>query len=637
MARRFRRAAAVLAVLMVAAPPAAAVASDSSAAAAELAARYAPVVRLVTQETPCGAGEPYKPMPADVVLNTDQVALEGPWQSQLVKVAPTGDDLAAGLPGYHLNFPGDALRPGCSYERWQRLVSATHRPTTYAHIASEQGQTALQFWFFYVYNDYNNKHEGDWETIQLDFPAADAEAALRTSPTEVGYSQHNGAERAAWGDAKLQRVDGTHPVVYPAEGSHANYFQPALYLGSSAAEGVGCDNTRGPWQELNPVVNVIPSDPAAIRTEDPWLLYRGHWGEAHPAFYNGPTGPAMHSQWVRPITWAQTSWHPTAFAIPGGVDHVPDATTVFCGAIAKGSSLLTLTVQGGPVVFLAALAAIVVLLLGLVRVDWRPSQPYALARRRTLGQITTASARMYRHNPRLYLTIGAGFLPVWVAIGLLQRLMFWLSDLDVLSQVAGQTNAFLVTAAVGIWLLFSLMALTVVQAMVAYTMPRTGDQAVVTARAAYAGIRPFIRPLTAGLVVVSASVLLLQLTIVGIPVAVWLVMRWSLFAQCIVIEGLGWRAALRRSARLVRHRWLRVAWVTLVVVGVALMLGPAIGVALILVSPLGLGAVNLVSALVSVLAVPYAAIATCYLYYDLRTREITDRQPESLPAEAVLS
>ena len=621
---------------MVAMPPAVARATSDDASVAALAAKYSPVVRLVAQETPCGSGEPYQPMPVDAVLHSNQVALQGPWDNQLVKVAPTGEELAAGLPNYHLNFPGDALRPGCSYEQWQRLLDASHSPTTYAHVVSEQGQTALQFWFFYIYNDYNNKHEGDWEMIQLDFPAVDAAAALQTSPTNVGYSQHSGAEGAAWNDTKLERVDGTHPVVYPAEGSHANFYQPALYLGSSAAEGVGCDNTRGPSKQINPVVDVIPTDPVQVRAQDPWLLFRGLWGEAHPAFYNGPTGPAMKLQWSHPITWEQTSWHPSAFAIPGGVSNLPDATTLFCGAIAKGSSVLTAAVHGGPVVFIAAVIAIVLLLLGLIRVDWRPSQPYALARRRTLGQITTASARMYRRNPRLYLAIGAGFLPVWIAIGLLQRLAFWVSDLDVLASVAGQTNAFLVTAAFGIWLLFSLMALTVVQAMVANAMPRTGDDSPVTAREAYAAIRRFIRPLAAGLAVVTITVLLLELTVVGLPIAVWLVVRWSLFTQCIVIEQLPWRVALRRSAALVHRRWLRVAWITLIVVGSAVLLGPAIGVALILVSPIGLGTVNLISALVSVLAVPYAAIATCYLYYDLRTREVTEQQPETLPAEAAL-
>ena len=66
---------------------------------------------------------------------------------------------------------------------------------------------------------------------QLVFDAADVREALGQKPTEIGYSSHEGAERAMWGDEKLEIVDGTHPVVYPAAGSHANKFTAALYLG----------------------------------------------------------------------------------------------------------------------------------------------------------------------------------------------------------------------------------------------------------------------------------------------------------------------------------------------------------------------------------------------------------------------
>ena len=62
----------------------------------------------------------------------------------------------------------------------------------------------------------------------------------------MGYSSHEGAERADWGEDKLELVDGTHPVVYPGAGSHANKYTEALYIGSSAEAGVGCDDTRGP-------------------------------------------------------------------------------------------------------------------------------------------------------------------------------------------------------------------------------------------------------------------------------------------------------------------------------------------------------------------------------------------------------
>ena len=72
----------------------------------------------------------------------------------------------------------------------------------YAHVATEAdrpGKLALQYWLFYAYNDWNNLHEGDWEMIQLVFDAKDAKEALGEQPVEIGYSQHEGAERAGLG------------------------------------------------------------------------------------------------------------------------------------------------------------------------------------------------------------------------------------------------------------------------------------------------------------------------------------------------------------------------------------------------------------------------------------------------------
>jgi hypothetical protein len=614
-----------------------ATALGDAAAQLTLADRYAPVLRLVAQQTPCGAGEPYSPIDVEKVLGNDQVALRGPWSgSNLVKVAPTGEDISSGLPNYHLDFPGDALHPGCRYEEWQRDLETTGSPTTYARVVSQAGQTAVAYWFFYIYNDFNNKHEGDWEMIQLDFPAPNATAALKVHPSAVGYSQHDGAEEAAWDASKLEKVDGTHPVVYPAEGSHANYYEPALYLGASA--GVGCDNTRSPWRELHPVVRLVPTNHAQMITEYPWLGYTGHWGEQHQAFYDGPTGPSVHQQWDQPITWAATRWHPSAVAVPGGLSGVPRATDLFCSGIAAGSTLLTTAIRGGPAVFLAALAAIVVLIMAVVRMRWRPSAPFHLARRRHLGQILSTSARMYRTNPRLYLLIGALFLPVSIVIALVQRLLFDVSPIGTLAQEVPRTNAAVSMVAVAIGLGLTPIALTIVQAMVASSMERAGlGIREPLPRTAYAAIRARIRSLIAALVVVGVVVVLLELTVVGFVVAAWLLVRWSLFSQCIVLEGLGWHAGLRRSSVLVRGHWWRVAGITIAVVGVALLLGPALGVILLLSTSLSLGTVNIVSAVVYVLTLPYAAIATTYIYYDLRVREQMDIDPLELPAEAALS
>ena len=233
------------AVALVLAPAALADLADETA----LAERYAPVVRLVEQVEECGHGEPYIPTDVDVLFGEPTVAFRGPWNaSDLVKIGPGAEDLVGGYE-YHLDFPGNALDPGCDYERWARRLTDGSAPAVYAHVVGDPaapGKLALQYWLFYPFNDFNNTHEGDWEMIQLVFDAADAREALAEEPVEVGYSSHEGAERADWDDEKLELVDGTHPVVYPAAGSHANKFGAALYLGSSAEAGVGCDDTLGP-------------------------------------------------------------------------------------------------------------------------------------------------------------------------------------------------------------------------------------------------------------------------------------------------------------------------------------------------------------------------------------------------------
>ena len=171
--------------------------------------------------------------------------------------------------------------------------------------------------------------------IQLVFDASTPAQALERAPVEVGYSQHEGAERAAWGDDKLERVDGTHPVVHPAAGSHANFYGEALYLGSSAEQGVGCDDTRGPTFDVRPAVQTIPSDPraGAARTF-PWIAFEGRWGELQPAFFNGPTGPNLKTQWTEPIRWSE-GWRDRSYTVPGGSAFGTGATDFFCGAVGQ--------------------------------------------------------------------------------------------------------------------------------------------------------------------------------------------------------------------------------------------------------------------------------------------------------------
>jgi hypothetical protein len=619
---------------LVAPPPAAAELADETA----LAARFAPVVRLVEQVEECGHGEPYEPMDVDVLFGEPTVALRGPWNSlDLVKIGPAADDLVNRYE-YHLDFPGDALNPGCGYERWARRLTAESDPTVYAYVATEDGQPgklALQYWFFYPFNDFNNLHEGDWEMIQLVFDARDSREAIAEEPESIGYSSHEGAERAGWDDDKLELVDGTHPVVFPAAGSHANKFDEALYLGSSAEAGVGCDDTRGPHVELRPAVRAIPSDPESAQAGFPWIAFEGRWGELQEAFFNGPTGPNLKRQWTEPIGWAE-GWRSRSYAVPTGGVFGTGATDFFCSAVETGSrGLIQLLRSPGPTLLvLAAILALAVYLA--VRATWTPVAPLRVGRRRAWGQILAAACRVYVKRAPLFLGIGVLFIPLTLAISVLQALLiggFGLVGVD----TSGESAGALALLVVAVGTILTLLGLGLVQAATARALVEVDAGRSIGPIEAYRIALTKTRPLLGGVGLAVGVWIVLTATGFLIPVAIWLAVRWSLLAQVVELEGRSAEDALRRSSELVRRRWLRVASLVGVGAALALVAGPFLGALLILLTDAPLALLNVVAGVVYALAMPFVALVTSYVYFDARTRlELEPAEPDELPAEIQL-
>jgi hypothetical protein len=627
----------VAAVLALACCP---VAAADLAAETALAERYAPVVRVVEQLEECGHGEPYRPTDVDLLFDEPTVALRGPWNPvDLVRIGPTADDIAD-LYEYHLDFPGNALNPGCDYERWDRRLREGHDPTVYAHVASEParpGKLALQYWLFYTYNDWNNLHEGDWEMVQVLFDAADAAEALAEKPVSVGYSQHEGAEGADWGDEKLELVDGRRPVVYPAAGSHANFFDPALFVGSSGEQGVGCDDTRGPHLELEPKVVTIPSDASAAGATMPWLTFEGRWGELQDAFFNGPTGPNMKTQWTEPLTWSE-GWRPRAYAVPTSGVFGTGATDFFCQAVESGSRGLVKFLRN-PGLTLLVLAGVVGLAwFGIARATWRPVAPLRAARRRTWGQVLSAAGRMYVKRPRLFLGIGILLIPLGAVISIVQALVlggFGLAGVDATGEGAGA----LVLLLVAIGLTLTLLGLALVQAATACALILIDAGEEIGPVEAYRRALVQIRPLLGALGIAVGVWVLLTATAFLFPVALWLAVRWSLLAPVVEIEGRSAVSALRRSSELVRGHWLRVASLVGVGTVLALAAGPFLGALLILLTDAPPALLNVVAGVVYALAMPFVALTTAYVYFDARTRFELEpvSEPGQLPAEIQLT
>ena len=617
----------------------------SAAAAAqdpesELAQRFAPEVRLVVQEEPCGPGEPYIPSDVEAFMGQPTVALRGPWtENDLVQIGPTADDLSNGRYLYHLDFPGDPLNPGCDYEEWARRLTKGTSPTVYAHVATQPGypdQIALQYWFFYPFNDYNNLHEGDWEWIQLVFDAPTAAEALDQDPSAVYYSQHEGAEVADWDAEKLEVGDGTHPVVHPAAGSHANYYDDGLFLGRSASQGVGCDDTRPPNRTVDPVVEVIPSDPVAAVEQYPWIGFEGRWGERREAFYNGPTGPAQKTLWNKPISSAEDRGRDRSYALPAGGLLGTGATGFFCGAVAAGSDALrALVSQPVPVLIVLALI-IVALVYAAARTRWRPTAPLRLAHRRAWGQIYAAASRMYLSRPTLFIGIGLLAIPVSIVVALIHALAIEAGSL-VGVDASGESGGsfFSISVILGTILTFFGVALVHAAATRAVTEIDAGREIGVIGAYRLAFDRP--RPLFGAVAIAVVVGSLLSLSFFLLPLGLLVILCWALVVPVAELEELSAIAILRRSTSLVVRQPVKIAWLVVVTAFIALATGPVIGTLLILATDAPLEVINVVAGILYAFLIPFTGLTTAYVYYDTVVQErLGDRgdTPDLLPAEA---
>jgi len=108
-------------------------------------------------------------------------------------------------------------------------------------------RVALQYWFHYYYDDWANRHEGDWEgiTLLLELDEAmirqackldEAELLAGVAVKDVGYAVHEEGYRRQWQD--VQRTRDGRPIVYVSRGSSASYFEWRL-TGYPASARVG--------------------------------------------------------------------------------------------------------------------------------------------------------------------------------------------------------------------------------------------------------------------------------------------------------------------------------------------------------------------------------------------------------------
>jgi hypothetical protein len=594
--------------------------------AQEIAERFAPVYYLRLQERECDrSGEAYDPAPVELVLGGDpSIRLRGIPGGEIR--GPSGEDLAGREDPAHLDFPGDPRRPGCRFERDYRRLAEGLEPAVYARVAREPGRSgfAIQYWAFYYFNDWNNTHEGDWEMVSLVFEVDSIQEGLAAGPAFAAYAEHGSGERQDWESKRIVK-EGDRPVVYVSAGSHASYFRPDTYLGlGEGGSGLGCDIATGPHRRLDPQV-ILFREPGLHPGPMPWLTFGGRWGELVEKEFNGPRGPQTKRAWREPISWAEELRTGSA-TLPGhdllGMDNV----RTFCRAVSEGSRLLRAFFQfpvivGGSVVLVLGTmsAAGLVILKDTVRNPMVGGTGF-LRRRRTFGQMLTATTLLYWRRPRVFLGLSLAFIPVELLFSLLHD---WIFSIPPFENVLWLFNANQVSRITMALLLGGLASLVVYVAVVTAAIAAVDglDRGQpVTIRWAY---RQALRRIghAAGARARALLVIgLLGLSIVGIPVAIWLAVRWNFIEEAAVIDRESFWSAPGASAIGVEGRFFR-ALAASVLFGVfGALAGPLLAIALLLGTGLDAAFVNVLSGLFHAAALPYTAIGLSLAYCDLRIR-----------------
>ena len=252
-----------------------------------------------------------------------------------------------------------------AHQRYTAMQTVNDRRVYYGRVLRTGGYVVLHYLFFFAMNDWRssfhgvNDHESDWEQIFIYLiddgssdDGGDEHAHDALQPQWVAFASHDFSGddlRRRWDDPEVEKVDGTHPVIYAGAGSHASYFGRGEYLmqvepaplvpvrGIGAAIDRYWTNTLRQGTPLNlesavralqsiPFVDYARGDgkaigpgqaegwtPILVSDDDGWVDgYRGLWGLDTWDPFGGeraPSGPkynrdgSVRLSWRAPLAW----------------------------------------------------------------------------------------------------------------------------------------------------------------------------------------------------------------------------------------------------------------------------------------------------------------------------------------------
>jgi len=258
-------------------------------------------------------------------------------------------------------------------------------------------------------------------------------------------------------------------------------------------------------------------------------------------------------------------------------------------------------------------------LVGLTRTRYLPVRGLPLRSRRRMGQLMLTALTVYRRKAAVFLTVGLAALPLGLLAPAVSWPQAWSLPFSLYGPLDNEVRDF-ARALLQIELRFGLAYLALLWASTTVVARLDRDEDTGAAEALSDLLYRLPQVLLAR-AVTMAAVVLLSLTIVGVPLAIWLAVRWAFAEQAVLLDGRSSLRALRTSSELTRRDWW---WSAAVVLGlgfVGLIAASAAGViAIVFLKSMPLVYVNLCTSIVFVAVVPFVAIAMSLVYFDLQAR-----------------
>ncbi|MEA2036799.1 MAG: right-handed parallel beta-helix repeat-containing protein, partial [Nanoarchaeota archaeon] len=169
--------------------------------------KYAPVLYFHPDEQ-------FFPTTIDAMLNESDLMESKVWFDEVIDEIPVAIESLSSLDvtdEYYFDMRGASG----GYERATLYeIPDPHRFDIYSYdvyareLEPDNEHIVLQYWFFYPYNNWKNKHEGDWEMIQLILNKSNQ------SPISTTFSFHYDALTLNWSQA--EKINTYNPKVFVA-------------------------------------------------------------------------------------------------------------------------------------------------------------------------------------------------------------------------------------------------------------------------------------------------------------------------------------------------------------------------------------------------------------------------------------